>query len=140
MRPLNIQNPESVAEALKEEIRRSAESRYYHRLHALLLISLGSTAPEVAGWLGDSVRAVELWVRRFQKNGLEGLRESQRPGRPSRLSEDQLAQVLAAIRLSPSAAGLKAGRWNASTLSAYLRSMGVDLKPRQCRNLLKKWL
>ncbi len=139
MRPLRIQDPESVAKALQDEIRRSEESRYNHRLHAVLLISQGLSAPEVADRLGDSVRAVELWVRRFQEKGVAGLRESRRPGRPSRLSEEQLAQVLVAVRSRPSQAGINADRWDANTLSVYLRSLGVNLKPRQCCNLLRKW-
>ena len=139
MRPLKIRNPESVAEGLQDEIRRSAESRYDHRLHAVLLVTQGLSAPVVADWLGDSVRVVELWVHRFQENSLAGLRESRRPGRPSRLSKEQLARALLAVRSSPSEAGLSADRWDANRLSVYLRSLGVNLKPRQCRNLLRKW-
>jgi transposase len=139
MRSLKIPNPKSVAETLQDEIRRSEESRYDHRLHAVLLVTQGLSPPKVADWLGDSVRAVELWVHRFQEKSLAGLRESRRPGRPSRLSKDQLAQALLALRSSPSEAGLSAGRWDANTLSVHLRSLGVDLKPRQCRNLLRQW-
>jgi transposase len=139
MRSMRIPNPESVAEALQDEIRRSEESRYDHRLHAVLLVTQGLTPPEVADWLGDSVRAVELWVHRFQGKRLAGLRESRRPGRPSRLNKEQLAQARLAVRSNPHAAGLNADRWDANVLSVYLRALGVDLKPRQCRNLLRKW-
>ena len=139
MRSLEIKNPETVVEALQDEIRRSEESRYDHRLHAVLLVSQGLSPPEAAHWLGDSVRAVELWIRRFQHKGRAGLRESRRPGRPSRLSKEQLAQALLAVRSSPSEAGLSTDRWDANALSAYLSSLGVKVKPRQCRNLLRKW-
>jgi transposase len=139
MRSLRIANPESVAEALQDEIRRSEESRYDHRLHAVLLVTQGLSLPEVANWLGDSVRAVELWVHHYQEKSLAGLRESQRPGRPSRLSEEQMAQTRLALRSSPSAAGLSAGQWDSNVLSVYLRALGVHLKPRQCRNLLRKF-
>ena len=40
---------------------------------------------EVAELLGDSPRTVEYWVRRFEQNGLAGLQEGDRPGRPGRL-------------------------------------------------------
>ncbi len=139
MRPLRITNPDSVAEVLQDEIRRSEESRYDHRLHAVFLVTRGLSAPEVADWLGDSVRAVELWVHRFQQKSLPGLRESPRPGRPSSLSEEQRAQVLLAMRSGPSEVGLRADQWDANILSVYLRSLGVNLKPRQCRNLLRQW-
>jgi len=139
MRSLTIPNAETVIEILQDEIRRSEESRYDHRLHAVLLVSQGLSPPEAAAWLGDSVRAVELWVHRFQEKRLAGLREGQRTGRPSRMNKDQLAQALLAVRSSPSEAGLMGNQWDANTLSAYLRSLGVNLRPRQCRNLLRKW-
>ena len=139
MRSLKIPNAETILELLQDEIRRSEESRYDHRLHAVLLVSQGLSPPEAADWLGDSVRAVELWVHRFQEKSLAGLRESQRTGRPSRMNKDQLAQALLAVRSSPSKAGLSADRWDANTLSVYLHSLGVKLKPRQCRNLLRQW-
>jgi transposase len=139
MRSLKISNANAVIELLQDEMRRSEESRYEHRLHAVLLVAQGLSPPEAAGWLGDSVRAVELWVHRFQEKGLVGLSESQRTGRPSRLNEEQLAQVLLAVRSSPTEAGMTGSQWDAKTLSAYLDSLGVNLMPRQCRNLLKKW-
>ena len=139
MRSLTIPDAETVIELLQDEIRRSEESRYNHRLHAVLLVLQGLSPPEAADWLGDSVRAVELWVHRFQEKRLEGLHESRRPGRPPRLNKEQLAQALLAVRSSPSEAGLTGNQWDVKTLSAYLRSLGVTLMPRQCRNLLRKW-
>jgi transposase len=139
MRALKIQNPKAVTLALQDEIQRSEESRYDHRLHGMLLVARGLSAREAAAWLGDAARTVELWVHRFQKEGLAGLREGRRPGRPSRLNPNQLARAQAAVRSSPAEVGLSADLWDANTLSAYLHSLGANLKPRQCRNLLRQW-
>lgn len=75
MRPLRIQDPPARIQSLQDEIRRSEQSRYDHRLHAVLLVAQGLTSPQAATWLGDAVRTVELWVHRFAADGLEGLRE-----------------------------------------------------------------
>lgn len=139
MQPLTIENPEDVVRDLQDEIRRSAESRYDHRLHAILLITQGWSAREAANWLGDAARTVELWVHRFQEEGLEGLHEVHRPGRPSRLTPEQVSQVQTVLRSIPAEAGLTADAWDSNILSIYLRSMGIRLKPRQCRNLLRQW-
>ena len=139
MRPLKIQNPDDTIQTLQDEMQRSEESRYDHRLHGILLVARGLSAREAAACLGNAARTVELWVHRFQKQGLAGLHEGQRPGRPSRLNEEQLASAQAAVRFNPAEVGLSADIWNAITLSAYLHSLGIDLKPRQCRNLLRKW-
>jgi transposase len=139
MRALKIQNPEAAARAVQEEIRRSEESRYDHRLHGILLVAQGLSAPEAAVWLGDAARTVELWLHRFQEEGVAGLRENRRPGRPSRLNPEQLAQALMAVRSAPTEVGMSADLWDANTLSTYLHTLGVDLRPRQCRNLLRQW-
>lgn len=80
--------------ALQDEIRRSAESRYDHRLYGVLLVAQGMTCLEVARLLGDALGTVEYWVHRFEEKGLAGLVEGTRPGkkRPRRLNNDQLKE------------------------------------------------
>src|SRR5207244_1269124 len=92
MRPLTITDAASII-GLQQEIQRSEESRYDHRLHGVLLVAQGMTCPEVSRLLGDAPRSVEYWVRRFEARGLGGLVEGQRSGRPPRLSEAQLREV-----------------------------------------------
>jgi hypothetical protein len=63
---------------LQQEIQRSEESRYDHRLHGVLLVAQGMTCPEVARLLGDAPRSVEYWFHRFDQRGLSGLTEGER--------------------------------------------------------------
>ena len=121
------------------EIRRSDESRYDHRLHGLLLVAQGMTAPEVSRMLGDSPRTVQYWLRRFEEEGLSGLAEGDRPGRPRRLTEAQMHSVEAALRKRPEDVGLTGTLWDGKTLSAYLeRQFEVDLGVRQCQRLFRQ--
>lgn len=140
MKPLTISDKETMILALQDEIRRSEESRYDHRLHGVLLVAEGWTCPEVARSLGDSPRTVEYWVQRFESRGFAGLAEGPRSGRPRRLSDTQLAQIEQALRQTPAEAGLRgAGPWDGKTLSAYLRqTFAVSLKPRQCQRLFRQ--
>ena len=66
MKPLTIADAASIVVGLQQEIQRSAESRYDHRLHGVLLVAQGLTCPEVGRLLGDAPRTVEYWVRRFK--------------------------------------------------------------------------
>jgi hypothetical protein len=77
MRPLTILDAATIV-SLQEEIQRSEESRYDHRLHGVLLVAQGITCPDVARVLGDAPRTVEYWVHRFEQRGLAGLREGRR--------------------------------------------------------------
>jgi Homeodomain-like domain len=67
---LTVADSETIILGLQDEIRRSEESRYDHRLHGLLLVAQGMTCPEVAGRLGDAPRTVEYWIhQRFEMLG-----------------------------------------------------------------------
>jgi transposase len=94
---------------LQQEIQRSEESRYDHRLHGVLLVAQGMTCPEVARLLGDAPRSVENWVNRFDRQGLAGLTEGERSGRPSRLDEKQVKEINRVLRAKPSDGGMRVG-------------------------------
>ena len=81
MRPLTIRDPDIIL-GLQDEIRRSEESRYEHRLHGLLLVAQGMSCREVAQLLGDSARAVQYWVNRFERDGLAAMVEGERQAVP----------------------------------------------------------
>ena len=139
MRPLSIADAANIVLGLQDEIRRSEESRYDHRLHGVLLVAQGMTCPEVARLLGDSRRTVEYWVHRFEAEGLAGLREGERPGRPRRLSEQQFKLLSAALRLPPRDFGLEGNFWDGKLVAAYLeREHGVALGVRQCQRLFRQ--
>jgi transposase len=139
VKPLRISDSDTIVLALQDEIRRSEESRYDHRLHSVLLVAQGMTCPQAAELLGDAARSVEYWVRRFEQDGLAGLREGERSGRPRRLSDDQLGQIKRVLRQSAREAGMGAGLWDGKTLAAWIeRELGVVLGVRQCQRLFRQ--
>ena len=139
MRALTVSGAAEIVPALQSEIRRSADARYDHRLHAVLLVAHGMTCPEVGRVLGDAPRTVEYWVHRFERDGFAGLRESPRPGRPRRLTEQQLAEIAQVLRGSPSELGLGAHLWDGKTLSAFIgQQYGEKLSVRQCQRLFRE--
>ena len=139
MKPLTIKDAETVILGLQDEIRRSGEARYDHRLHGVLLVAQGLSCPQVAHLLGDAPRTVEYWVQRFEKEGLSGLVEGERLGRPTRLSEAQLEEIAAVLREPPTAVGLKTNLWDGKTLSAFIQERyEVPVGVRQCQRLFRR--
>jgi len=139
MKALNIADSATIILGLHSEIRRSEESRYDHRLHGVLLVAQGMSCPTVARLLGDAPRSVEYWVRGFEEEGLAGLREGDRSGRPRRMSEKQLREVNAAVRGMPRAVGMEGNLWNGKTLAAWIeRQYGICLGVRQCQRLFRQ--
>lgn len=136
MKPLQVTDAETMVLGLQDEIRRSEESRYDHRLHGVLLVAQGMTCPEVSRLLGDAPRSVAYWVRHFEARGLAGLNEGQRSGRPRRLSEAQLQEVDQALRRTPRDFGLTGTLWDGKTLSTWLQQrFQISLAVRQCQRL-----
>jgi len=139
MKPLTISNREKMIFALQDEIRRSPDSRYDHRLHGVLLVAQGMSCRRVAEALGDSPRTVEYWVHRFEERGFGALSDGERTGRPTRLSPRDRERVDVALRRSPAAYGLPAQLWDGPLLSAFLqKQFGVALKVRQCQRLFRQ--
>jgi len=111
MKIVTIDDAENVILGLQDEIRRSEESRYDHRLHGVLLVAYGMNCCQVADLLGDAPRTVAYWVERFEEKGLGGLHEGSRSGRPSKLDAHQIADLQRVLRGKPSDVGLSGNLW-----------------------------
>jgi transposase len=136
MRKLEIADADVIRIAVQQEIARSDESRYDHRLHGLLLITGGHSCQQVAELFDEDRRTVQRWVKRFEAHGLEGLREGERPGRPPVLDAKQWAALGRDLRRSPGAFGHPAQLWDGKLLTEHLRQRyGVRLGVRQCQRI-----
>lgn len=139
MKALTISDAEAITIELQGEIRRSPEARYTHRLHAILMIAQGVSVSEVSDILGDSPRTVQYWVNRFNDEGFDGLMESGRPGRPRKLSDDQIAEIKSALNGHPTGYGLNASTWDGKTLSSFIKQQyNLELGVRQCQRFLRQ--
>lgn len=138
MKPLTVSDAELAVLALQDEIRRTEESRYDHRLHGVLLVAQGMSCRHVAIYLGDAPRTVEYWVRAYEASGLAGLQERQRAGRPPRLGSAQLDAIGRALRRSPEESGITANLWDGKALAAFVdRQFSIKLGVRQCQRLFR---
>jgi transposase len=140
MKKIHISDAETVILILQDEIRRSYESRYDHRLHAVLMVAQGMSCRKVAKLLGDSPRTVAYWANRFEAEGLSGLADAYRPGRPRRLNEQQLHEIQEALRSNPVEYGLTANLWDGKLLSHFIQKrFGIQLGIRQCQRMFRQF-
>jgi len=140
MKKATISDAETIVHILQDEIRRSYEARYDHRLHAILLVAQGMSCRKVSELLGDSPRIVAYWANRFEVEGLAGLADADRPGRPRRLDEQQIDQIQEALRLSPEDYGLTAHLWDGKLLSHFIdQQFGIHIGVRQCQRLFRQF-
>ncbi len=139
MKALRIANAEAARISLQQEIGRSVESRYDHRLHGVLLVCQGHPCAAVAAWLGEHPATVQRWVHRFAAGGRGALREGPRAGRPGRLAAVDWEKVAQELRASPRALGYDQDTWDGSLLAQHLsQHYDVRLGLRQCQRLLRR--
>ena len=139
MRRLEIADPDIMRIAIQQEIARSDESRYDHRLHGLLLLTGGQSCQEIADLFGEDRRTVQRWVKRFEEQGLEGMRDGERSGRPACLDSRQWAMLERDLRRSPADFGHAGHLWDGKLLSAHLQQRHqIALGVRQCQRIFRQ--
>ena len=83
-----------LTKSIQQQLRgETPRERLLHRLHSVVLVLSGYSASETGRIHGDSPRAVAYWVNRFKDKGMAGLEDDQRPGRPSKLEEQQIKKL-----------------------------------------------
>jgi transposase len=139
MKKAKISDADTAILILQDEIRRSYQARYDHRLHAILMVAQNMSCRQVAQLLGDSPRTVAYWVKRFESEGLSGLADADRPGRPSKLDQKQIQEIEIALRTHPSHYGLVGNLWDGKLLSHFIeQQFGIQLGVRQCQRLFRQ--
>jgi transposase len=107
---------------LRAALRRSAQLRYLHRLHAVLLVAIGRSCYEVGHWLGDDPRSVERWVRAWEVAGDDGLHDHRQGGRRTRLDFAQRVLLACDLALTPSALGYPQAAWSGKLIARHIVS------------------
>jgi len=139
MRKLQITEADIMRIALQDEIKRSEESRYDHRLHGVLLVCSGLSCYQVADLLGQSPGTVQYWAQRFEKSGFAGLQEGEKPGRPTALDEATLQRIGKDLRQQPQTFGYTQNLWDGKLLSYHLsQKYAIIIGVRQCQRLFGK--
>ena len=139
MRKLQVEDTDVMRLAIQQEIGRSEESRYDHRLHGLLLVAAGQSCRQVAELFGEDDTTVQRWIHRFEQGGLDALREGERAGRPRTLDAPQWRMLQADLRKTPRDFGLGTTLWDGPALCEHLkRRYGVELGVRQCQRLFRQ--
>ncbi len=103
----------------------------------VLLLHEGERVPAVAARLGVGADVVRTWLKRFNAEGLDGLRDRPRSGRPATYTPEQVGEVIAASLTKPDALGLPFGSWTLDRLQAYLNEVkGLPIKRSRIDELL----
>jgi transposase len=130
-RPLRGRPPAAVhleaeARSALERVARAATSHQRDALRARIVLAAGEgeSTSEMAKRLGVSVDAVSKWRGRFARQGLEGLHDEPRSGRPARLTPLERCEIMAlACEPPPQEDGLNG--WTLDRLHAEVHRRGI---------------
>jgi len=140
MKRIVIHDAKQAMGIIQDEIQKTDETRYQHRLHCILLIADGKTCAEVSSLFKDGLRTVQYWTKRFNQDGIDGLRDNAKPGRKARLSDKDKETLSQDLRRPPSEFGYSQNLWDGKLLSHHVKQkFDVELKVRRCQSLFHEF-
>lgn len=108
---------------------RTEEARLVVRAKIVLGLAAGERPYRVAERVGVGRAAAYEWLHRFNAEGLKGLTDHPRPGRPHTYTAEQRAEVVAAALTRPEDLDLAFASWTLDRLQAYLAEhKGIGIK------------
>lgn len=119
--------------------RRDLNPRVRERLEMVKAVTLGDAMGRIEDWSGRRGRTIRRWVRAFAREGLVGVRDGARGGRPARVDAAYLHALEQAVETPPRDLGLPFDVWTSPRLSAYLaETTQVRITPSWLRHLLTR--
>jgi transposase len=117
---------------------RSEELRLVERAKAILLVYAGQSIQHAAAQVRHHAATVGQWLTRFEQQGLAGLQDAPKSGRPPTYSEEQRGQLIATARTHPHALDLPFGHWTLDRLVVYAHEqLGIGISRAQLARVLE---
>jgi len=122
---------------LKREAEQDGEYRVAKRIHAVVLNMEGHTSTAIADVLKAPRSKVSWWLKRYEAQGVEGVLEGQRAGRPPEVTPGQLRTLADILDSGPVAYGFLSGVWTSPMITRVIHEeFGVEYHPGHVRKLL----
>jgi transposase len=115
---LQVSEEEHARLARQYEETDQAEARTRYQM--VLLAVEGQSAPQIAPLVRRSVDTVRRVLRRYQAEGVAGIPQRRRPGRPATVPAVWEAALLRVIDLDPHTVGVNSANWTTRLLADYL--------------------
>jgi len=134
-----ITRTELDAAGLRAAAKRSKDAAAARRMLALAMVLEGSSRSEAARAAGMDRQTLRDWVHRYNADGIAGLSDAPRSGRPSALSEDQEQELRELVIAGPDLERDGVVRWRCIDLrSVIAERYDVVLHERTVGKLLRR--
>ena len=85
---MNVKTHHTLKE-LQNLYRMENNARLARRIHGVYLASKGLTCPQIMEITGSSRRTIQQWVHKYNANAIDSLKDSPRPGQPTKLPREK---------------------------------------------------
>jgi len=125
-------------EQIKEIINSNPEYKEGMKLVAAYLVSKGWSARKLEQLLDVSFKQITIWIHEFDNEGIEGLKEKQKTGRNSKLSNEQKEELKNIIEnQKPQDFLIDSNVWKGSTIAELIeKKYEISYKKAQIYNIL----
>lgn len=131
--------PAQALEELDELYHSTKLARLRTRAQMILLSAeQGLKAARIAELVRDNERTVQRWLQRYQAEGVQGLYDAPRSGKPGKVTQAYRDKLLESVRLRPRSLGLDFSLWTLERLSDYMaQQTGIRISGEAVRQHLK---
>jgi len=134
LRPLSVEEQAEIERLARS---RKGEARLADRAKVIVMASQGCGTSEIARRMGWTRPPVLAWIKRFNAQGVAGLKDAPRQGRPATYSVAEVSEVVATALSSPEQLGLPFASWTLDRLEIYLNEQkGIAIKRSRIDELL----
>lgn len=126
-------------ERIQKGMHHSSKAEVRQRATAIHLLHMGQSPKEVSQWLAVSVGSIYNWHNRWRADGLKGLENQPKSGRPKNADEAYCQLLEDVLEQEPAVYGYGFGIWTVDRLREHMRrETGISLSNRRFRALLKE--
>jgi transposase len=134
---VTITRDEHTASDLRRVAGKSRDGAQVRRLLALAMVLEGRSRTEAAVQNGMDRQTLGDWVHRYNAEGVAGLQDRSRPGRPPVLTAEQQEELKALVIKGPDLATHQVVRWRCKDLRAEVATrFGIEVH----ESTIGKWL
>ena len=139
MRTLKLHFPDDALSTLDTFIKQTKEARVFRRAQAVRHVVKGQRLQTVSDTLSFTYSALRKWVHRFASQGLQGLVDRPRSGRPPKMTCELEKHLNRLVDEDPLQHGSIHSQWSCRELAMVLaQQTGVQLGRESVRGVLKK--
>jgi transposase len=139
MRTLKLHFPDDALPTLDTFIKQTKEARVFRRAQAVRIVVKGQRLQTVSDTLAFTYSALRKWVHRFARQGVQGLVDRPRSGRPPTMTCELEKHLNRLVDEDPFQHGSIYSQWSCRELATVLaQQTGVQVGRESVRSVLKK--